>query len=50
MIKFFNRLICDHKWSTEKEIEQYWDYSGFKVRVFECKCKICGKRKKRKYW
>lgn len=44
------RLKCEHKWNPEVEIDSYYDYSGFKVRVFECKCSKCGKRKTRKYW
>lgn len=51
MIKLIKQLFCEHKWSTtEYEIESYYDYSGFKVRVFECECVKCGKRKRRKYW
>ena len=50
MIKFIKRLLCVHEWSPEKEVGRYYDYSGFTVREFECRCKKCGKRKKRKYW
>lgn len=51
MKNFFKRLLCDHKWSTdEREVESYYDYMGDRVRVFECKCTKCGKRKRRKYY
>ena len=51
MIKFLERLLCDHKWNTcEKEIDAYYDFSGFRVRIFQCECIKCGKRKKRKYY
>ena len=50
MKKFLKRLLCDHEWATEKEVDTYQDYSGFEVYVFECECKKCGKRKRRKYW
>ena len=49
MIKFLERLLCVHEWCPEKEVGRYYDFSGFTVREFECICRKCGKRKKRKY-
>lgn len=47
-MKFLKRLLCDHEWSTpEKEINSYINWDGYKVRVFECQCVKCGKRKRR---
>lgn len=35
---------CHHNWiKIGKPIREYIDYSGFRVGVFRCKCKICGK-------
>ena len=49
-MKFLKRLLCDHEWSTpEKEIDSYINWDGYKVRVFECRCVKCGKRKRREY-
>ena len=50
MKKFLKRLLCSHEWSIdEKEIDSYYNWDGYKVRVFECECKKCGKRKRREY-
>ena len=51
MKKFLQRLLCSHEWSIdEKEVESYCGWDGYKVRVFECECKKCGKRKRREYY
>lgn len=44
------RLFHRHNWIKKKLIQEYHDYSGFKVGVFECVCDKCGKTKVRKYW
>ena len=51
MLRRLLQAICIHEWTkTEKEPhEDYWDYSGYHVGVFKCKCSLCGKVKNRKY-
>jgi hypothetical protein len=43
-------MIHFHEWKQIKEVRQYRDYDGNLIRVFDCECSICGKRKKRKFW
>lgn len=44
-------LFCNHEWikQTNEPIADYFDYDGWHVGVFVCKCSKCGKIKKRKY-
>nr|WP_296955145.1 hypothetical protein [uncultured Mediterraneibacter sp.] len=44
------KKICRHKWEQLEPVSAYHDYSGFKVVLFRCKCKKCGKIELRKYW
>lgn len=48
----FKQIICIHEWHKihDKPIYDYWDYSGFHVGVFWCKCKLCGKLRKKKFY
>lgn len=41
-----------HEWVKidDEPIEEYWDYNGYKVGVFRCKCRKCGKIKRRKFY
>lgn len=41
-----------HKWEKlESEPHDiYYDYSGFKVGIFRCRCKICGVIRNMKFW
>lgn len=41
---------CLHEWKKLRLVEEYHDYSGFRVGVFECECIKCGKIRIRKYW
>lgn len=41
--------FCLHKWILTKLLDEYLDYYGFTVQVWECKCTKCGKTKKRKF-
>ena len=43
-------LFLNHEWEKVKLIIEYFDYSGYKVGVFQCKCKNCGKTKNRKFY
>lgn len=45
-------MLCIHEWCkmTDKPIYDYWDYSGNHVGVFLCKCKKCGKERKKKFF
>lgn len=43
-------IFCRHDWHKIRMIDEYQDYSGFMVGVFECQCSKCGKIKLRKYW
>lgn len=45
------RLLCSHEWEkTETEPHNtYFDYSGVKVGVFACRCRICGRMRNRKF-
>lgn len=47
---FNKKKLCDHKWKKEDLIRSYWDYNDFRVGVFRCKCKKCGKVQIRKYY
>lgn len=39
-----------HEWELlEKPKHSHYDYSGIEVLYAQCKCKICGKIKKRKF-
>ena len=40
-----------HEWIKieEKPFYDYWDYSGYHVGVFRCKCKKCGKLRNKKF-
>lgn len=42
---------CSHIYEklSDKPLYDYFDYSGFHVGVFICKCKKCGKKKERKF-
>ena len=44
-------MFCVHEWYkiTGNPIYDYWDYSGYHVGVFLCKCKLCGKERKKKF-
>ena len=46
------KMFCIHKWHriTDKPIYDYFDYSGFHVCVFLCKCSLCGKVRKKKFY
>lgn len=44
-----NQLICDHNWIRIAEVKTYFDYSGFKVRVYRCICSKCLKEKNKKF-
>lgn len=45
-------LFCNHEWEklSNKPTTTYLDYSGFKIGIFLCKCKKCGKIRQKKYW
>lgn len=43
-------FFCSHEYEKKKLLEEYYDYSGFKVAVFQCICRKCGKEKRIKYW
>ena len=43
-------MFCFHEWEKLRFLHDYFDYSGFRVGVFECKCKKCGKIKRRKFY
>ena len=47
-----NKMICIHEWHKihDEPLYDYWDYSGFHVGVFWCKCKLCGKLRKKKFY
>lgn len=42
---------CKHEYEKieEKPNYDYFDYSGFHVGVFLCRCKKCGKKRERKF-
>ena len=44
------KISCDHEFKKIKLIKEYYDYSGFKVGIFECKCIKCGYKENRKYY
>lgn len=43
-------MIHNHDWRKIKLLDEYYDYSGYRVGVFSCECEICGKRKKKKFY
>ena len=45
-------MFCIHEWIKleSKPHFTYWDYSGYHVGIFHCKCKKCGKIKAKKYY
>lgn len=45
-------MFCIHEWhkTTDKPIYDYFDYSGYRVGVFLCKCNMCGKIRKKKFY
>lgn len=45
-----NKLFCDHDWVRIDEVRTYWNFSGFKVRVYRCICSKCFKAKNKKFW
>lgn len=45
------KKFCHHEWKKlGKPIREYIDYSGFRVGVFQCRCKKCGKEETRKFY
>ena len=50
VMKWLLQLLCIHEWEKKKFVDEYHDYGGFKVGLFRCKCKKCGKIKLKKYW
>lgn len=39
-----------HEWERISEPKHsHYDYSGFEVKMAMCQCKICGKKKERKF-
>ena len=49
-MKWLLRLLCIHEWEKQELVHEYYDYSGFAIGVFRCKCKKCGKVKNKKFW
>lgn len=49
-MKWLRQLLCIHDWERQVFIEEYYDYSGYRVTVIRCKCKKCGKVKNKKFW
>lgn len=45
-----NKRFCVHDWQRQYLVSEYFDYSGFKVGIFKCKCRKCGKVKNKKYY
>lgn len=45
-------MFHEHEWVrlSDKPLRDYWDWSGFHVYVFKCRCKKCGKERERKYY
>lgn len=43
-------LFFNHNWQKVKLVKEYYDYSGYRVGVFQCKCNNCGKIKNRKFY
>lgn len=41
--------MCKHEWKKIEKTNDYFDYSGFHVAVYLCKCKKCGKKKEKKF-
>lgn len=42
-------MFCDHNYEKIKFVYDYYDYFGWHVSVFECKCTKCGKIKRKKF-
>ena len=44
--------LCVHEYEkvSDKPVQDYFDYSGYHVGVFLCRCKKCGKKKERKFF
>ena len=44
-------MFCKHDFIklNEKPLYDYFDYYGWHVGVFKCKCKKCGKVRNRKF-
>ena len=44
-------IFCIHEWIKQEEQphKDYYDYSGYHVGVFKCKCNKCGKIRNIKY-
>lgn len=49
-MKWLLQLLCIHDWERQSFVEEYYDYSGYRVTVIRCKCKKCGKVKNKKFW
>lgn len=47
----FIRIFCIHNYIKIEEQPHYtyYDYTGFKVGVFKCRCTKCGKISNRKF-
>lgn len=43
-------IICTHEWERVEELRTYVDYSCYIVKVFQCRCRKCGKLKNKKFW
>lgn len=45
-------MLCFHEFKKAEAlpIRDYLDYYGFRVRIFRCKCKKCGKIKNKKFY
>ena len=41
-----------HEWEKleDEPHDIYYDYCGFKVGIFRCRCNICGKIRNVKFW
>lgn len=44
------QLFCIHEWIRDSVYDSYYDYSGYQVVKYHCKCQKCGKMKIRKYY
>ena len=47
---FIKRLLCNHNWILAHKERDYFDYSGYKISVWGCRCAKCGKWKSRKFY
>jgi hypothetical protein len=50
MAKCLLQLLCKHEWVQRLFYKDYYDYSGYHVKIYDCYCQKCGKRKMRKYY